>query len=196
MKKNIFIFCLLSSGIINSCAAQHIPQSRIQFRSMIQVGLINGEGGSAFQVQAIHGAAFGTWFAGIGTGLDFYRYRSIPLFADLRKYFGKANSFFIYADAGPDFVWQRDREKRVYTGSDKFTTGFYGDAGIGKRFLLHGNSGILLSISYSRTNLHEKTTTMYSVYDPFNAGGLTTNDNSQYYDYHLNRLLLHVGFLF
>src|SRR5215467_547922 len=73
------------------------PQHAFQFRSINQVGLLEGTDGGAFQIQTINGVQFRTWFLGIGVGIDNYRLRSVPLFVDLRKEFKVGtNYFFIY----------------------------------------------------------------------------------------------------
>ena len=71
------------------------------FSSINQIGLLAGEGGEGFQLQTINGLRYKTWMVGAGVGIDGYRFRSIPLFLELRKEFNlKSNAFFIYNDIG------------------------------------------------------------------------------------------------
>ncbi len=116
----------------NLSAQQKTPPSQWQFHSINSVGLLEGETGSAFQLQTINGAQYKSWFTGVGLGLDFYRIRSIPLFADIRKEFGKENNkLFVYADFGINFSWATDQQKTSYVQGDKFSNGFYNDLGLG-----------------------------------------------------------------
>lgn len=112
MKRLLFFalfICL--SGLVS--AQQKTKTCPWQFHSINNVGLLEGQTGSAFQLQSINGMQYKSWYAGIGLGLDFYRYRTIPLFLDIRKEFGSgSNKFFAYADGGVNFVWLTDNEKQ------------------------------------------------------------------------------------
>jgi hypothetical protein len=162
-----------------------------QFHSVNNVGLLEGQTGSAFQVQSINGMQYKSWYAGIGLGLDFYRYRTIPLFIDFRKEFGSgANKFFAYADAGINFGWLTDNEKTLYLTNDHFSPGFYTDLGLGYKIAVGKNNHLLLGLGYSLKKLKE-------TYD--------TNDYSdppdypiekEYIDYNLHRLTMKVGWEF
>src|SRR3977135_1033301 len=96
-----------------------IGQQKLSFRSLNFVGLLEGETGSAFQLQTINGLQRNGWFAGIGTGLDYYRYRSIPLFFSVSKKIGnKKSGFFISMDEGLNYAWY----KREKGWADDFTS--------------------------------------------------------------------------
>src|SRR3954467_15161330 len=130
--KSLLCFTLVVCCSAIVCGQQKTEPGRCQFHSVNSVGLLEGETGSAFQIQSINGMKHGSWFTGIGVGLDFYRYRTIPLFIDFRKEFGhRANKFFAYADAGVNFAWLTDKEKQIYQMDDHFSAGFYTDLGLG-----------------------------------------------------------------
>jgi hypothetical protein len=161
-----------------------------QFHSINNVGLLEGQTGSAFQLQSINGMQYKNWFAGIGLGLDFYRYRTIPLFIDFRKEFGSGvNKFFAYADGGINFCWLTDQEKTMYFTDDHFSTGFYTDLGLGYKIGVGRNNHLLLSIGYSLKELKETYQSYY--YDPPGNGQDMVKIN-----YNLNRLTLKVGWEF
>src|SRR3982074_1671663 len=104
-----------------------IGQQKLTFKSWNYVGLLEGETGSAFQLQTINGLQVRGWFAGIGTGLDYYRYRSIPLFFSLNKKIGNRNrAFFISMDEGVNFAWYKDD-----FSSSKFLPSLYLAPGLG-----------------------------------------------------------------
>lgn len=95
MKTISLLFVVLLVSV--SCLAQVKPK----FASQQLVGLLEGEGGSAFQIQTINGVQLKKWFMGLGTGIDWYEYRSIPVFLSLNYDLKMSNRrFFLSADAG------------------------------------------------------------------------------------------------
>ena len=151
---------------------------------------MEGETGSAFQIQTVNGLKYKTWFAGIGTGLDYYRFRTIPLFLDFRKYlFDKPGSPFIYADAGMHFAWVRDRDKNWY-GESGFSNGLYYDIGLGYKKSVGKAGALLLSVGYSVKEMREKRIIMQCGFVP----GCWESIERYYYD--LKRLSIKVGWSF
>src|SRR5438045_390412 len=143
-----FVLCLCIAGSIS--AQQKKVGCPWQFHSINNVGLLEGQTGSAFQLQSVNGMQYKSWYLGIGVGLDFYRYRTIPLFLDLRKEFGSArDKIFAYADGGVHFPWLTDNEKTMYVTNDHFNTGFYTDLGMGYKMSVGTSYHLLLSIGYS-----------------------------------------------
>lgn len=123
-------------------------KKRIQFQSMVQVGLLEGEVGSALQLQTINGIKYKTLSAGIGAGLDYYHTRSIPLFLDIRKAFGSNKKApFIYVSGGYNFPWLRKAEKLWLVANTK--EGMYYDAGVGYQLPVLKGSALFFSAGYS-----------------------------------------------
>ena len=148
------------------------------------------ETGSAFQLQSINGMQYRSWYAGVGLGLDFYRYRTIPLFIDFRKEFGsEINKFFAYADGGVNFAWLTDNEKATNLPDDHFETGFYTDLGLGYKVGVGKTNHLLLSVGYSLKKLKE-TYTYYYYFPPGNKS------DKEEINYSLNRLTIKVGWEF
>jgi hypothetical protein len=193
MPKQLCVLIFLVCIIISNCDAQkNNPGSLWQFHSINQVGLLEGQAGSAFQAQTINGAGYKSWFAGVGVGLDDYKYRTIPLFFDVRKEFGKSdNKFFIYADAGIHFSWVTDKQKMPYVGDDRFNNGFYSDAGMGYKIVLSKNNFLLMDIGYSFKKLKE-------TYKPpiFSYGMEALYGQEEQNNYNLNRLSIKIGWEF
>ena len=183
-----FVLCVCMTGRIS---AQHkTVVCPWQFHSINNVGLLEGQTGSAFQLQSVNGMQYRSWYVGIGLGLDFYRYRTIPLFLDIRKEFGKGTKkFFAYADGGVNFAWLTDNEKTMYFTDDHFNTGFYTDLGLGYKIGVGRTNHLLLSLGYSLKKLKETYQT-YSYLPPDNALG------KEHIDYNLNRLTIKVGWEF
>jgi hypothetical protein len=143
MKKWIKLFLLLASLQV---AAQ---KKGLSYEGSVQSGLLEGETGSAFQLQTVNGVTYKTWSAGIGVGLDYYQSRSIPLFLELRKHFGAAQKApFVYAGSGYNFPWLKASEKDW--GYEKAHGGLYMDAGVGYQIPVLKKSLLFFSAGYSQ----------------------------------------------
>jgi hypothetical protein len=183
MKKWILIMLLLISN-------QMPAQTKYGFQTQIQVGLHEGSVGSAFQLHTINGIRYKTWLAGVGTGLDYYRVRSIPVFLNVQKAFShSANSPFVYAAGGYNFPWLREKDKDwMTTGESK--GGLYFDAGIGYQLPVLKNSALYFSGGYSVKKYSSK-----SYYDaiPYYSGPSPAVNT---YDFTFRRLSIKTGLRF
>jgi hypothetical protein len=191
----LFFLLVTRAGI--SVAQQKTSAASWQFHSINSVGLLEGQVGSAFQLQTINGAQYKSWFGGIGLGLDYYRYRTIPLFVDLRKEFGKAaDKLFVYSDLGINFGWVTDKQKTPYMTDDKFANGFYSDLGFGYKINLKKNGGLLMSLGYT----YKKVTESYKLPVYFMANSIyyepALNEFRQQYSYSMNRITIKIGWEF
>ncbi len=157
-----------------------------RFRSINQAGILQGESKSAFLLQTVNGFQKNNFFAGIGTGLDFYRFTSIPLFADVRKYVGNNRQFFIYAEGGLNFTWEKKEKNLSYTS--KWKNGFYGDAGVGCLLRITNGTGFLISAGYSYKRVTDIQT--QTGCPPGGWGPCNQIDN---YIYDFNRLAIKIG---
>jgi hypothetical protein len=119
-------------------------------------------------------------------GLDFYHFRTIPLFLDLRKEFGQANNkFFVYADAGINFYWQRDKDAKQFYYNDKFKNGLYSEVGAGYKIKISQESSVLFSAGFSYKKITEQGDSYW--YNPGYPGAPYTLEKI---NYNLNRLVL------
>jgi len=197
----IFLFFLLTAV---TCIAQDkangqragaVTDRRWQFHSIIQVGYLTGDAGSAFQIQTINGMQYKSWFGGIGVGIDDYRFRSIPLFFDFRKEFGFSKDFFfIYAGVGMNFMWITDKQKKDYNvnyyGATDFSNGLYYDAGIGYKAKLNNRIAIFVSPGFNHKSTEGKNpVTICPFYGPCYINGNTIK-------YELNRFSVNAGIIF
>jgi hypothetical protein len=177
-------------------AQQKQEKTFLPLHSINSVGRIEGQAGSAFQLQTVNGVNQGSWFAGLGLGLDYYRIRSIPLFVDLRKEFGKAvNRLFVYAEAGENFSWRTDNQAKQFFLNDKMKNGWYGEAGGGYLLRLSTAYHLSISIAYSYKTLTE-TGSNISTFVYFGPNGPENPTEEERISYHLNRLSLKLGFEF
>jgi len=162
-----------------------------QFQSINTIGLLDGQAGGALQLLTINGLQHRSWFWGIGTGIDEYRLKSVPLFADIRKRLTR--NFFAYTDAGFNWYWQKPGDVKQFYISDKFKTGLYGEAGLGYMVQLHRGLSMLFSGAYSFKKLTEQgddgwgsTAVIFPV----------TTSSSSSINYHLNRMAIKAGIAF
>jgi hypothetical protein len=167
-----------------------------QFRSLDYIGGLRGEDGDFFQFQTINGLYKKSWFLGVGTGLDYYRYRSIPLFASVVKDLmpGK-NGLFLTLEGGTDLP----AYTRPLYGNfikSRFRSGPYWGAELGYKIKLSPHSGraVLLSAGYSYKELREDQTEPYSC--PIGAPCLLEQPGSEpvtRYTYRNQRLSIKAG---
>jgi hypothetical protein len=197
-RKHIYVafLCILTG--LEATAQQARP--RLRFHSINQVGILEGSSNGAFQAQTINGVQYKSWFLGVGVGLDDYRYRTIPLFADVRKEFGKSrNRLFVYADAGVHFAHLTNNQKNEFIQGGKFSKGFYGDGGLGYRVGIGRRSAMLISAGYSYEHFRE-TSPSYVFFPPSYVIIPTPLNYNPYpndrYDYYLHRLTLKIGLEF
>lgn len=176
-------------------------KQRLQFHSLQQVGLINGNGAVSGLLQSVNGFEKHNWFAGAGIGLDFYRYRTVPLFIDIKKYISikNGNHFFIYADGGYNIPWLPKKEENFTWGSgqtkawSEYKGGLYIDAGLGYAIKFRSGNNMLLSTGYSYKYFEETKTTKTTV---VGTTGTTESVDKQYYDFTFKRLMIKIGWEF
>jgi hypothetical protein len=190
IKSLLFLPALLF--ICYSLAAQKkFDKPRLQFSSQNYAGILEGGAGTSFQLQTINGVRYKTWFAGAGTGLDYYYQRSIPLFASVSKFFPRAKSaLYFNADAGANFPWSKGSiDNFEYRG--KFSPALYWAGGAGYRFASKKRSdGFLINLGYSYKHIVQKN----KITQPCLIPPCPTYDER--YDFRLRRLSLKMGWMF
>jgi hypothetical protein len=188
--KVVILLLIFSGGIdVNAQSADTSKQNKssCSFTSIIQVGMVAGEANDSYQLQTVNGIKYKTWMAGVGIGIDGYRYRSIPLFLQLRKEFNlSTNALFLYSDIGLNYPWVKDSQKEPYSVS-KYAHGVYYDGGLGYKLLLKRQS-ILFSSGFTLKEMSEDRSS--SDICPFVGPCFETKD---VYHYSLKRLSFKVG---
>jgi hypothetical protein len=167
-------------------------QKKISFSSQNYAGLVTGEVNTELQLQTINGIKKGPWFAGIGTGIDWYYLRSIPLFASVNRSFlqkGK-RSFLFSGDAGYNFPW-RDQTYYDQPYGSKQKSGLYWAAGAGYKFGVgKSDNAILMQFGYSFKKLGDEVKSAVPCLIPPCPETVTT------YDYRLKRISFKIGWGF
>lgn len=157
--KNIFIaaICFLSTHL----QAQTGKVKKTTSYLMPQIALINGSSGTSTQVQLAGGWVKNNWHFGLGTGIDYYEMRSVPLFTDVRYHFGKEQKVFTYANVGYNFSWVQDtHDPRIIippsSNTVKQTDGLYTDIGIGYTIKIGKRNSLLMSTGFSVKQMGEE----------------------------------------
>jgi hypothetical protein len=181
---------LLLLAIVHTAFAQDInTTTKWKFHSLNQAGILRGQDVFALELQSVNGFERNGFFAGLGIGYDSYTFESIPLFADVRKYFGNSkHSFFVYLDGGVNFVSEKKENKPSLTTG--WRNGFYGDGGVGCRIRLSKGPDVLVSTGYSYKRV---TKTTSATICPL-VGPCYTDVHK--YMYNLNRISVKIGLLF
>lgn len=193
MIKRYIIVTLLFCSVIDHSSAQD-GNKKLRLQSISSVGLLNGYAGHSLALQTILGANYQHSFVGAGVGVDYYRYRSIPLFIDMRHEFGKSKrNLFLYGDIGYNYEWVAKRkieESFTYTLQHRFNGGLYYDAGIGYKFGFNKSDALLLSAGYTFKKLQSEVGSgVCPVIGP-------CYDAVQTYRYYLSRLVIKAGWRF
>ncbi|TDX00629.1 hypothetical protein [Dinghuibacter silviterrae] len=146
------------------CTFLTVCSAQIKFRSDNYLGLSSGAWGSAGLIQTVNGLYKGPWFLGLGAGLDYYRFRSVPLFLSLTRdlpSFSKRSGLFVALNAGTNLPWYT-RKLSPYDEftSSKFYPGSWWSASLDYKWKLSVRTGkaLLLSAGYSMKKLKENLT--------------------------------------
>ena len=154
MKCLTIIFLLLGCSVYSQK-----PSCSCSFQSILSAGLAAGSSAAKPILQGSAGSRFNKYFVGIGAGIDAYRYNTIPLFADLRRDFGKKNTLFIYSQGGYSIPFDNksiEHGVNSFKTTDQFRGGLYFDAGFGYRARLFRSNALLMSAGYSQKNIRNK----------------------------------------
>lgn len=171
------------------CTAEGQDQ-KIKFSSVNQAGLLVGGRGEAFMIQTINGIKKDKWFAGAGTGLDFYGERTIPLFLDLRRDLSnRKNTPFAYVDAGINFLWLTSFQRQQKQFSTSSPALFY-DAGIGWKLSGKNNRGFIFSAGYSFKQVKEKVKPSWWT----SPTPQLETENYEHHNYLFRRVVIKAGF--
>jgi hypothetical protein len=178
-----FILLAASSGKAQLTAID----AKQRFSSINLVGVGSGQYGESVAVQTINGLSKGRWFGGVGIGLDYYVYRSVPIFADVRyELIPKANALFIYADAGINTPWLKDIQKNRSGWPTTYKSGLTYEGGLGLKLKGKNKRAFLLSCGYNFSQLKE-------IVRSVNWLGPDRTERKDYYDNRYRRVLLKVG---
>ncbi len=125
--------------------------------SIVSVGVVAGESAAKPLFQAATGLVYGRYFTGIGVGLDYYKFKSIPLFVDWRVDFDRKRMAFVYANGGYNFPFDNHSSFNwVAKTTDEFRGGLFMDAGVGYSIRLNSVNRLLISTGYTLKSIRNK----------------------------------------
>ena len=165
-------------------------QVKPKFSSQNYAGITEGESGTSFLLQTVNGFRYKTWFAGLGTGLDYYYQRSVPVFLSVNKFFNNAKvPLYFSGDVGVNYSWARDGW--YFETAGDYHPGLYWAGGLGYKFGFKKNTNaVLLNLGYNYkrlTQTYERT--VMCLVPPCDT-------YTEKYDYRLKRLAVKVGWMF
>ncbi|HLI92547.1 MAG TPA: hypothetical protein VKU83_03015 [Puia sp.] len=172
-------------------------QSSFRFRSSESLGISNGQLGGFVQVQAINGIAYGPWFLGAGAGLDYYRFRSVPLFLSAGRdlWLTKKEGLGLFLNGGTNLPWLQGGGS-PNTGTITLSGGEYWSGGISYILRLgqHTREAVFFSVGYEVKKMGEHA--VWKTLSPcYNMAGCPIDQTVDYQ--YLNRILfLAAGYRF
>ena len=188
MRNSIIIIAILIASY------QSAAQNKARFSSQNYVGMLAGSSETDIHIQTINGLAFNKWFTGIGTGIDWYYYRSIPVFLSGERSFNiKARKkFYLAGAAGVNFPWNETIYRDWNWWSDsKLYPGLSWNAGFGYKLAVgKQNDALLLHIGYSNKFYKENLTGTYPCLVP------PCPEYNETFNYNLRALSVKVGWGF
>ncbi|HLY68428.1 MAG TPA: hypothetical protein VKR53_01795 [Puia sp.] len=190
MKSKIMLCLLIQAAVTVINAQQPQNHNAWWFRSIDNLGLAAGQKNTALVMQTTGGFQHKSLFAGVGAGLDYYGFLSVPLFVDLRMYLSpNKNAFFIYEDGGVNIIWQK-KSIENFTSGYHHNHGYYNDFGAGYKFHLKDRTSVILSGGYTYKRISESVSNQEC---PF-AGPCYLQKDKYIYD--LSRLIFKIGLEF
>lgn len=186
-----FLFiCFFAGAQQDSMGISKSLKTALRFHSITNIGLLAGASDRDLQIQTIAGLQYKTWFAGAGAGLDYYYFRGVPLFLDVRKTFSKAHAFFVYTDIGWHLPRIKKEQQTATWYTSDFKKGLYYDVGAGWNFKLNRRNALLFSAGYSVKKLREIQKSN------FIPPGADEELYTSRLDYDLRRISIKAGFQF
>ncbi len=143
------------TAIVFACIFSAVAQNKPVFRSQLDVGISAGDKETGLNLSAVNGFRMAGWYAGLGVGLDQYRYRTVPLFLSVQKNFSKKpSSVYYFLDGGTNFFWDHIDNNSWLERS--FDPGWYTATGLGYRLGWKGRrEALLLNAGYAFKRIRE-----------------------------------------
>ena len=169
-----------------------------------EIGYISGSYEPSADIRLQGGLQKNGWLVGLGTGVDYYRFTSFPIYVQGRKMIGKRKGKpFILTSMGVNIPSGKNQDQPNQlipidlvssfvpaSTPNRYDLGIYAEAGAGYAFLNKKGRGLLLSLSYTQKRIKETSTNYY--YTRQGMGGPTDEVNV----YIMNRAAVRIGYLF
>ncbi len=156
--KGLAFYCVICFSAQAQAQAHVQAQSnKMKFHSVNTGGIVVDESRPGAVFQSINGIKFSDWFLGVGIGVDYYQYKTLPLFFDARRFFGRRKMGFVYGEAGYDFTLKNKPGKDYsYVNTYSYKGGLYTDFGIGVKTKFIKSSSLLFSLGHSYKEVQGK----------------------------------------
>lgn len=160
-----------------------------------ELGILNGKSQVNIQMLATAGIQKKKYAIGLGSGFDYYGYRSIPFFIEWKRFLGEGNrKIFLYLRSGINISWVLSEQQRLlYTSTGKeystFRNGLYADAGIGYTLYNSKGRGIFVGLGFCKKNLSEN-------YNDYLWNGSSSTLTNHDVKYNFNNIQLRIGYKF
>lgn len=187
MKTILFILCLIPVVLF----AQQKRKCDCYWNTTLEAGAVGGEKEVKSLFTLSSGWAVRNFYAGIGFGLDYYRFRSVPLFAGTRFHFDKRQKSFLYVRAGYNFPFSNTSEINnwVTVTTNEFKGGFYMDAGVGHTILTGKLNRLFISAGYSHKAISNRVGFTYPCLIP------PCPEDFETYKYTMGRITAKLGWI-
>lgn len=157
-----------------------------------QATLLNGDHKVSGAMQLSSGVQWGNWYMGLGGAVDYYKVRSVPLFAECLRQLNhhKKESPFAYLRLGYDIAWplHYQHTKTIWNApASVFNNGWYAEGGLGYSWQIGDGEKLQLSLGYSGKTVKE----IYSEYVGGPTPGIIANRTLKYT---FNRLAFGLAF--
>jgi hypothetical protein len=180
--------------LLLSCSVAALAQrAAVGFYVMPQEAMAFNSEDASGQVVLSAGASYKKIMFGVGSGIDWYGLRSVPVFAEGQFNFsGKLEHVFAYTKLGININKLTDKqlaEQFEYTGTG-FSRGMYTDFGLGYSLYNNHSRGLQFGLGYSvKTVKQNMSDIIYSSYP-------LSNQTGRSYTYTFHRYMLSVAYRF
>jgi hypothetical protein len=184
-----------------------LPGSQAQkaawkFTGMADAGIVWGSYEPSGDIRLRGGLQRGAWSLTAGSGLDYYRFRSVPVFAGGQYFLGSSRSKpFVYAHGGVNLPALQEDEKGYSISTppmvwiapwmmvpNTYKAGYYADLGAGYAWLGKKGHGVNVSFGYTA-----KSTVEEVLASAYGGPGISTTYTEKF-TYNMNRFALRVGY--
>jgi hypothetical protein len=199
--KVLGLMIIFSSLLISN--ESNAQQNKWKAWGVPELGYISGTYEISGDIRLQGGVQNNGWNIGLGTGVDYYRFTSFPIYVQGRKFIGKRKGKpFVLTSMGINLPSEQTKQRNQPLFIDFFRpivppalnpfyydTGIYGELGAGYAFLNKKGRGLLLSLSYTQKRIKETT----KDYNYMQGAEVYTDDISVYI---MHRAAFRIGYKF
>ena len=161
------------------------------------MGIVDGQAGGSYRVEAVAGVARGPWFLGAGAALDDYRFQTAPLYVaaarDLRL--GRSEGLVLFLNGGTSLPVGLDRSSLNFGDKTSFSGGLYWSGGVSLLLKQRGHprNGFLLTMGYEVKKVRE---TMSPGITPTCPNPVDCSFSTEYFEWTNRSVLVMIGYRF